>query len=261
MAVFFLDNESKALFDNENKFFYRIMNLDRTIDLFENNHLVFASPELWNDPFERAFLQAKYKFNSTEFYLPFKPNNEGRFLYAQCWTQTAESEAFWTTYAPHNDGIRFRINALELKEFLSKVQYYNVYIGLAVYQDYKDLYEFKADNSIWPELMNHTINHSHLKLLLKKRIEFKYEQELRIILVRKERMKPRISKLRVKNIADKIDSIKIDPRMGKSLVSLVKETLRTKYGFVGEIQQSGLYREPTKNIQFTELIRQNEYGN
>lgn len=253
MAITYLDNETKKLFEEGDKFIYRVTSLDRVLDMFEYNRLVFVSPEMWNDPFEKAFLVAKYKFNDTEFELPIKPSKSGTSLFAQCWTLTSESEAFWNTYAPNKDGISICIRASNLKNILSSIQKYNVFVGLAKYQHYDKLYEFKGDNEYWKALSEKGTNESHLKLLLKKRIQFKYEQELRILLVRKKPMKPKISRLRVGMIANKIESIIIDPRMGSQLVELVKKTF-PQYGFEGKCVQSGLYRKPARNVTFDNTL-------
>lgn len=55
MAVHFLTDDTKTFFDDPEKLLFRVMPLDRVIEIVEKNRWAFVSPTLWNDPFEKAF--------------------------------------------------------------------------------------------------------------------------------------------------------------------------------------------------------------
>ena len=75
--------------------------------MLKTENWAFVTPTLWNDPYERAFLEAEYKYKDEKFFLPIKPekvDSKIRYnLFSMCFTQIKESEAFWNTYTPKND--------------------------------------------------------------------------------------------------------------------------------------------------------------
>lgn len=255
MALFFLNEKTKEIFENPEKMLFRVMPLDRVMEILEKNRWAFVSPTLWNDPFEKAFLEAEYKHNNSTFSLPIKPSKGSSeelnyTLFSVCLTETKESEAFWKTYSPNGDGIRITLNASQLKASLSKIRDYDVYIGKAVYEDYETLYRFQKDAPFWKELKAKETNETHLKLLLKKRLPFKYENEIRVLLLRKIPMSKSVAKVKIANTKNLIKGIKLDPRMGTYMAKMVKEAFISK-GFTAEmIRKSRLYSKPDSTITF-----------
>ncbi|HUM50688.1 MAG TPA: DUF2971 domain-containing protein [Chitinophagales bacterium] len=254
MALFFLNKESQAIFDNPEKFLYRVMPLDRIMEILEKNRWPFVSPTLWNDPFEKAFIEAEYKHNGTNFCLPIKPNKVSGdihyTLFSACFTETSESEAFWKTYSPNGDGIRLKVNASQFRDSLSQIKNFDIYIGKASYEDYKSLYKFQEDETFWKDLQSKNTNETHLKLLLKKRLPFKYENEVRILLLRKKPMLKSVAKVTLPKTISLIQGIKLDPRMGTYMAKMVKESFINK-GFQPEvIRKSRLYSKPNSTITF-----------
>jgi hypothetical protein len=258
MAVHFLTDDSKTFFDDPEKLLFRVMPLDRVIEVVEKNRWAFVSPTLWNDPFEKAFLEAEYKHQGKAFFLPLKPkkvSSELQYsLFSVCFTATRESEAFWKTYSPNGDGIRLTVKATVLKTALAKLRDYDVYIGKAVYEDYEKLYRFQKDVKFWKELQSQTINETHLKLMLKKRLPFEYENEIRIMLLRKTPMTKSVAKVSLTKANELISGIKLNPRMGTYMARMVKEIFCAK-GFTADVvRKSRLYSKPESTITFKEDI-------
>lgn len=253
MAIYFLNEESKKILEESNKLLYKIMPVDRVLEFLEKGRWAFVSPTLWQDPFERAFLEANYKHKGKLFTLPVKPSliNEKLYynLFASCFTETKESEAFWKTYSPNGDGIRVAINASTLISKLSSLKDYDVYIGKALYQNYETLYKFKTDKTYWMNLESTTVNKTHLELLLKKRIPFEYENEIRVLLLRKKRMKNSIAKVTIPDFKNLIVGIKLDPRMGLYMSKFVKEIFHKNFDRK-LIKKSTLYSKPKSTIFF-----------
>jgi hypothetical protein len=240
MAVHFLTDDSKTFFDDPEKLLFRVMPLDRVIEVVEKNRWAFVSPTLWNDPFEKAFLEAEYKHQGKAFFLPLKPkkvSSELQYsLFSVCFTATRESEAFWKTYSPNGDGIRLTVKATVLKTALAK------------------LYRFQKDVKFWKELQSQTINETHLKLMLKKRLPFEYENEIRIMLLRKTPMTKSVAKVSLTKANELISGIKLNPRMGTYMARMVKEIFCAK-GFTADVvRKSRLYSKPESTITFKEDI-------
>lgn len=72
-------------------YLYRIMPLRHVVDLFERRELHFASPNTWDDPYERI-LQHK----------------GSDWVFAQCWCTRAVSDAMWRIYSPDRTAVRIR---------------------------------------------------------------------------------------------------------------------------------------------------------
>jgi hypothetical protein len=258
MAVYFLDSITEKKFSDPNKRFFRIISCDRAIEMLDKNQWVFVSPELWNDPYERAFLEATYNIGDQTFNLPIMPNKDGRILYAQCFSETSESEGFWNTYSPTKDGISFSITAQSLLEVLNNVKSYDVYIGAARYETHQEMYDIKRNVQFWFDIMDAKNTKEHLKLMLKKRKQFEFEKEIRILLLRKKRMNTKISRIKVENCNLLYDKIRFDPRMGKNFAEMLKREFKDHYNVNAELVHSGLYKKPGRHIRFGEELTNNE---
>ncbi len=255
MALYFLNAKTKKLFEKPDQNLYRVQPLDRAVEILEKKRWAFVSPTLWNDPFEKAFLEAEYRHSEGDsFELPLKPkkiNGQPHYrLFSVCFTATRESEAFWKTYSPNGDGIRFSIKAAALKAALAKLENYDIYIGLAKYEDYEEMYEFEKNAAFWKALQSEKINTTHLKLMLKKRTPFEYENEVRVLLLAKNETTDPVIKIPMTETRQLIHQIKLDPRMGTHMARMVKEVFYGM-GFTPDtVKKSRLYSKPEECIMF-----------
>jgi hypothetical protein len=124
---------------NYNIQIYRVVSVDRLIDMIENQENTLVKPELWDDPFENFILNTLIKDkNGISDKSPLRKR-----AYGQCWTKTMESDAIWRIYAPNHDGVKIRTTVKKLFTSLRRPQdkYANIssYIGEVKYYTRKDI--------------------------------------------------------------------------------------------------------------------------
>jgi hypothetical protein len=237
---------SQELGNLKEKFLYRYMSLEHAIQLFENKELVLVTPSKWIDPFEKRFLEAKYKMNTESFNFPYKNN-----LYCMCMTRVMINEACWNTYAKDEIGIELVFNIAKLIELLKKkTMYYNIFIGKVEYMRTDEIMKEPIIISSSKEGSLDYIK-SWVNPFFWKRMAYTYEQEVRLIIVKKNKCqgdendgndeKNSSGILKIKFSCDNtelIDRIIIDPRVGKNLEKLLKKEFEN-YGF--SRSESGKY--------------------
>lgn len=81
---------------------FKYMSVDNAFSTLENHSLWFANPTIWDDPFEKRFLEAKYMRGRKESNFKWI----GR-VFCTCLTQTDSCEAYWKIYSHGNIGIEF----------------------------------------------------------------------------------------------------------------------------------------------------------
>jgi len=224
------------------KLLFKYMPLEFALGTIKEKYLWLCNPIIWKDPFEKRFIEAKYKVNNKEEDFPLKGK-----LFCSCMTQTPTSEAHWNNYSKGQIGISFKINREKLVKVLeTHTKQYDVYIGKVKYIKTNDLKkkisEIPGIGTIQPlTLSNHELL---IKLLLLKRIAFKYEDEIRIIIVKKHKTKENGIKLdyTIKPY-DLIDTITIDPNVGQNIEAMLKDLFKKQYGFE-KVFKSQLYSMP-----------------
>ena len=91
------------------KFLYRYISFETFVGMVQKNALTFVLPTLWEDPQELApFYQLIKKTNSGIEYAYYTAIHNK--VYAQSWSELAESDAMWRIYAYDNKAIRIRIS-------------------------------------------------------------------------------------------------------------------------------------------------------
>lgn len=112
---------------------YRIMPINRFLQLLEEKKLTLVKPKKWDDPFENALLNSVFETSNGELG-EFSAKNS---IYGQCWTFHRETDAMWRIYSHDKDGVRVSttprklLTALqtaestfhELRCFIGKVSY------------------------------------------------------------------------------------------------------------------------------------------
>jgi len=228
------------------------MSLDRFLD-FKNNKFVFVSPMLWSDPYEKAYLEAKYNFDGTEYRYPLKPAKGFKF-YAQCWTATKQLEAMWKGFADNEDGVLIKMSVEKIIEILEDFSFnspYDFYIGKVKYENAYSLYDMKANFEVWQEISEQKISNRVISLMLKKREPFSFENEFRIMAIRRDDdvSDKSVLILKYENLLPSVEYLKFDPRMGENLFSFIKSALNTEYPELN-IHQSKLYSNPVKTLGY-----------
>ncbi len=222
------------------KLLYKYMPLEFALTCVKERYLWLCNPVIWKDPFEKRFIEAKYKTGTRFIEFPIKGQ-----VFCTCMTQTQTSEAHWNVYSREQIGISFKFKREKLLESLKNhTTDYDIYIGSVNYLKTHDLKRKKLSEigpikAITPfSLSNRDIQ---TQLLLLKRIAFKYEDEIRILAIKKNKTKEQGIKLSYSIKPNElIDTITIDPSAGDHTVNMLKELFKNEYGF-DKVYKSQLY--------------------
>lgn len=205
--------------------------------MFETRTNGLVRPKCWDDPFENFILNAVQKLPTGEkARFQFKDT-----VYGQCWSLHNENDAMWRIYSKDKEGVKVKTTVRSLFQSLYDVagafRELGVFIG-------------KVDYKPEPELLHQLTNTGFVvksdgsgiaESLLMKRIEFKHEEEVRLIYSDPEK------KCKADVFTYSIDPVKLfeeitfDPRMDEAIYNHHKEVL-LKLGVVGTISQSSLYK-------------------
>lgn len=216
----------------KHKLLYKHMPLENALRSLNEKYFWFANPSSWKDPFEKRFLEAKYIMNGKEVNFNWKNK-----VFCTCLTQTLTSEAYWNIYKHNNIGIEFRIYRKKLLEELKNLDgTYKIFIGRAEYLKTSEIKRDLREIPFSPPIAaNIKINSDTFasRLFLLKRIAFKYEDEIRIIIVKKNPTKEVGIKVNYKcNNTDIIHQIVLDPNLGENTSLMLKKVLADEYGFI-----------------------------
>lgn len=237
MAIHFV-NLTRETFIKEYKRVYRFTTLDRFIEVLKTKKFAFVNPTKWADPFEKFFLERDFLINNEKLKLPIKDK-----VFAVCVSGTISSEAFWKVYAPKEDGIRLTFDSEKLlTNFLEKISDAEVYIGKVSYQITKEFHKVSFDKkSLADEIKNATIGDQQIKLLLKKRKSFLYENEVRIMVIPHEMNKETSVFHTLTELTNYTDDYTLDPRLGLNHVKVLREYFQRDFGF--KVSHSRLYSD------------------
>ena len=241
----------------KSKLLYKHLPLENALCSLNENYLWFANPSEWKDPFEKRFLEAKYIRDGKEVRFSWKDR-----VFCTCLTQTQTSEAYWNAYRHDNIGIEFKIYKEKLLEELERYDdSYKVFIGRAEYLKTRDITKDLRDIPFNPPIEKNRRLNSDLfaaRLFLLKREDFKYEDEIRIIVVKKNQTKEAGIKVKYAcGNTDLIYQIVLDPNIGKSTAAMLKKVFIDEYGFspfIGKVQntsrvyQSQLYAKQSAAV-------------
>ena len=213
------------------KVLYKHMSLENALRSLNEKYLWFANPSMWKDPFEKRFLEARYIKNGKEVSF----NWRGK-VFCTCLTQTKTSEAYWNIYKQNSIGIEFLIYREKLLDELMKYDgSYKIFIGRAEYLKTADIKKELRDIPFEPAIApDEKINSDTFasRLFLLKRIAFKYEDEIRIIMVKKTATKESGIKINYDcNNTDLIHQIVLDPNIGENTSAMLKKVFVGEYGF------------------------------
>lgn len=218
---------------------HKYMPLENALRTLEDKSLWFSNPTCWPDPFEKRFIEGTYEGK------PFKW--KGR-VFCNCMTETATSEAYWKTYSQQSIGVSFAIKRFQLLTELETIQdQYDIYIGKAEYKPTKLIRKPLKQIPFDKPVPNFGTPEFYARMLLLKRTAFKYEDEIRMMILKKTPTKENgfVLKYRCEN-TDLIRTITLDPSLKEYTFKLFKDIFIEKYGFATEgfnyrVQQSKLY--------------------
>lgn len=215
---------------------HRYMPLEYALKMLNNKQLWFSNPITWKDPFEKRFIEARYNDNGKETDFLWKDQ-----VFCICMTQTLTSEAYWNTYTCQQIGIEFRIEKNKLLDELRRyTQQYDIYIGKVEYMRIADIKRELSKIPFKAPVPKVKSSEWYARLLLLKRIAYRYEDEIRIIIVKKNKTKELGINLDYQcENTELIRSILLDPSIGKNTTDLLKEVFEDKYGFTYLFNSNG----------------------
>ena len=227
---------------------WRIFPYKRAIQLFSQKQLALVVPELWEDPFENFLRSCFVDVGSADEAGLYGLTNT---FYGQCWTSAAdETDAMWRIYAPREErGIRLRVTAGRLFDVIYKADDQRsavcCFLGEVQYLSEKELSAF-VDSLVVSRDLLHSDGVAIARTLLKKRIQFAHEAEVRL-LYSLARITDRTGSV-LKFLCDPnllIEHALLDPRWNSEEAEAATSALRAA-GYSGTVEQSTLYREPGK---------------
>jgi hypothetical protein len=208
------------------------------LEVLQTNQLTLVKPSLWDDPFENFLLSCKVKYKDGKE-ASLEPLRKRMF--GQCWTLEEESDAMWRIYSHDKDGVKVRTTVGQLWDafyghtenpelhcFFGKVEYKSG-------DDIKALFENNGEDMIFDSTAK-----GQAKSLLFKRLEFKHENEARLIYSAEESTKEKLYKFLI-NPNELFSEIVLDPRASQDIAKIIEIAIK-KHGYSGEIRQSGLYK-------------------
>lgn len=163
-----------------NPYVYKYMTIKSAEKCLQTNTILFQWPSNWKDPFEKLYYTADY----TKV-MPTPPINLQ--LFACCFTLKQKCEAAWQMYSDTGDPcIRFKIHIGQFRRYLD--QYVSeksgvAFEGLVNYYNKKDILRlYKKSNCNYNKFFNDFNLEKYLNLILLKREDYKYEEEIRYII-------------------------------------------------------------------------------
>lgn len=207
---------------------YRFVCVQRLLELFDRKQNVLLRPDKkWEDPFENFVLRSQH-------------------AYGQCWTLHKASDAMWRIYSKNSDAVRIRSTVRKLAESLCQTRgkwaHVEAFIGRVQYLPRKELMAFAKNAS-----QEATTSSAKMlaETLLVKRPAFEHEREVRLLFIPHDKAHAKQNTFHYPIDPDVlIDQIMIDPRMPKPDADILKQEIKAKTGFRGDIKRSLLYAPP-----------------
>jgi len=216
---------------------FRYMPVYRLIDMLSTNHLGMLNTTMWKDPFE-GFLFDQYIEKH-----PRSPHcGLKKSLYCVCFSVDTETDQFWRSYTPANNGVRIRVPVDKLKSALD-----DRFVLASI--------EYKSRRKMKKVLKKHLKDDNHTAeelrdLFLYKLLGFHTDQEIRLVTI-DDRNQETIKNVEI-DIFGLIDDIMWDPRMPDTLCSIYREHIEKTYTLRGQksprIHKSTLY-DPRKHLR------------
>lgn len=99
--------------EERNKEIYRILSVDRLLEMLNKRLNSLVKPCLWDDPFENVILQSPGRLRDGKIFR-FGMRNS---FYGQCWTFNKESDAMWRIYAHNKDRAKMKTPRAKARGF------------------------------------------------------------------------------------------------------------------------------------------------
>ena len=234
---------------------YRVFSKRWLISALEKKSNSLVKPHLWDDPFEN-FIFRSSAITTDDIDVDF--GNIRNNFFGQCWTfSTEETDALWRIYSPNKDGFRVKTTIRKIFDAFydpkHKWAMIAFYIGRIDYQPESVIKEyFETRENLRSHIFDSSGN-GQVETLLIKRMEFKHENELRLIFS----THPNWYDTNQNSYEFPIDinlhfeEILADPRMDDSDSSNYSNSVKEirALGYTNPIEKSKLYQIPNLNLR------------
>ena len=256
------------------EFFYRIAPLARVVESLRAQVGFMPSPLLWDDPWEAVELRTELEFplfvDERGVYSSGlrdeeprrvggtwkKTSGAGERVFCQCWSSVAENDTMWRAYSPDRQSVKLRVRGEALVgSLVSSADEGHVFFGKVKYFPQPEIEALlrNADANwrlqIRPMLFNPNPGEAWARTMLKKREQFRHEEEFRLILVPSENdLSVQASKLHQYpfDFNSVVLEIETDPRTTEH--KAIEHQLR-QAGYSGKVVPSPLYASPNLAVR------------
>ena len=99
----------------EGEFLYRYISFETFVGMVQKNALTFVLPSVWDDPQEESPFIQMVKKSESELNKAFFIAMHNK-IYAQSWSELAESDAMWRIYAYNNRAVRVKVSMASIEQ-------------------------------------------------------------------------------------------------------------------------------------------------
>ena len=205
---------------------WKYMSLEHALEMIETQKLYLVNPKVWKDPYESFFVEASYKGepDSKSYAELFTPPKQ---LYCTCFTDAYQNDAQWNLYSGDDMAVMIGFDVEKLLNAFSECRT-KLFIGRVNYVEggWAKCRELTA-------LDKESIKKGNIKvllsLMLRKRINYSYEREIRLMCLEKDSDKEKEGILvSIPKIMDSIVRIRVSPKVGSQTIKMLKKYLNEK---------------------------------
>jgi hypothetical protein len=241
--------------DELDKPIYRVFSKHWLIDALTKKKNALVKPRLWDDPFENFIFNSTAE-TDTGLQVGFDTIREN--FYGQCWTfSTEESDALWRIYSPKKDGFRVKTTIRKMFDtfYDAKHQWAMIafYIGRIQYETESEIRDYFENPDNLKYFIFDSSGNGQIETLLVKRMEFKHENELRLIFAgHSDWYDTTLNSYEFPiDINFHFDEILADPRMDDDNPTTFSDSVKEirALGYNNPIEKSKLYQIPNLKLK------------
>lgn len=224
---------------DDTKVIYKYIPFKYIKKTLKTGKFIFNLISSWEDVYENFAFKECYRMNDGT--LLTTSDDMQKRLYGQCWTDADESDAMWRIYSHFGrdyDNLAVRVSTTigKMKDALKALNYD---IRRVLYED-----QFKIEQ--FPPLYVGDLEQFFRDSSFVKRVEFKHEQEIRIV-IENEREKADLLSIHIP--IDFFDEYMLDPRLSNKQEDKIRKSLVSRGALSEKIHKSDLYEFNVKTIQ------------
>lgn len=255
---------------------YRIMPLERFLQMLYTMQNVLVRPSSWDDPYEKIFMKSAIMKDENELI----QYDESRW-YGQCWSFNNDSDSLWRAFTKGTNAraVKIKTTSDALMScfnnvapnhyfFLFKLKYSESANGeKQTMHNLSQTYQF--DWEFDEPCINRCFNDEPFKddphvralyMLLTKRTQFKAEDEVRLICYSKTPETKSVLQYPIPNIGDFLKEVVLDPWTPDGIDDVVSDIVKRYIpGRSISVWKSDLYQEPQKGLLYDPYHYYDEY--